>query len=77
MCNSIVDKMFSLLQLIYIFKAIAIKGGTAVFRNRDIYSKIYKEMQFRKVNNHFERRRIKKEFIITDDIINSTRLSGY
>ena len=53
----------------YIFKAIAIKGGTAVFRNRDIYSKIYKEMQFRKVNNHFEKRRRKKEFIITDDII--------
>lgn len=56
----------------YIFKAIAIKGGTAVFRNRDIYSKIYKEMQFRKVNNHFEKRRRKNEFIITDDIIKLT-----
>lgn len=69
MYNSIVDKVFSLLQLIYIFKAIAIKSGTAIFRNRDIILKFTKKCSLGKSITTLKK---EEEFIITDDFIKLT-----
>ena len=70
MYNSIVDKVFSLLQLIYIFKAIAIKSGTAIFRNRDIILKFTKKCSLGKSITTLKKE--EEEFIITDDFIKLT-----